>query len=46
VLTGVIVDTTHSFVNAFLISAGVALAGALAYAFIVRDPIGDPAPAV
>jgi sugar phosphate permease len=44
VLTGVIVDTTHSFVNAFLISAGVALAGALAYAFIVREPITDPAP--
>jgi MFS family permease len=45
VITGVIVDTTHSFVNALLISAGVALAGAFAYAFIVRDPIGDPAPA-
>ena len=44
VVTGVIVDTTHSFVNALLISAGVAVAGALAYAFIVREPIGDPAP--
>ena len=45
IITGVIVDTTHSFVNALLISAGVALAGALIYAFIVRDPIRDPASA-
>jgi hypothetical protein len=35
------VDKTHSFVNAFLISAGVAFAAALVYMFVVRTPIQD-----
>ena len=39
IITGVIVDTTHSFVNALLISAAVSLAGALAYLFGVKDPV-------
>jgi hypothetical protein len=47
-----VVDKTHSFVNAFLISAGVAFAAALVYMFVVRSPIEDteqqaePIPAV
>ncbi|HZV18284.1 MAG TPA: MFS transporter [Sphingobium sp.] len=42
-VTGLVVDKTGSFVNALLISAAVALAGALAYIFIVKAPIVDPA---
>ncbi len=42
-ITGVVVDRTHSFVNAFLISAGVAFAAALVYMFVVRVPIADRA---
>jgi MFS family permease len=42
-ITGIVVDQTGSFVNALLISAVVAVAGALAYIFIVKDPIVDPA---
>jgi len=51
-ITGLVVDKTHSFVNAFLISAGVAFAAALVYMFVVRSPIEDteqqaePIPAV
>jgi MFS family permease len=51
-ITGLVVDKTHSFVNAFLISAGVAFAAALVYMFVVRAPIEDaerqtePVPAV
>ena len=44
-ITGIVVDETGSFVNALLISACVALAGALAYIFIVKEPIADPADA-
>jgi nitrate/nitrite transporter NarK len=40
-ITGLVVDKTHSFVNAFLISAGVAFAAALVYMFVVRVPIQD-----
>jgi MFS family permease len=40
-ITGVVVDRTHSFVNAFLISAGVSFAAALVYMFVVRAPIAD-----
>ncbi len=40
-ITGLVVDKTHSFVNAFLISAGVAFAAALVYMFVVRSPIQD-----
>jgi len=40
-ITGLVVDKTHSFVNAFLISAGVAFAAALVYMFVVRTPIQD-----
>jgi len=42
-ITGMVVDQTGSFVNALLISACVALGGALAYLLIVKDPIADPA---
>ncbi|SAL60036.1 major facilitator transporter [Caballeronia arvi] len=42
-ITGLVVDKTHSFVNAFLISAGVAFAAALVYMFVVRSPIEDAA---
>jgi sugar phosphate permease len=41
-ITGIVVDETGSFVNALLISACVALAGALAYILIVKAPIADP----
>jgi sugar phosphate permease len=41
IITGVIVDATGSFVNALLISAGISLAGALVYLFVVKDPIID-----
>jgi MFS family permease len=40
-VTGLVVDRTHSFVNAFLISAAVAFAAALVYMFVVRSPIQD-----
>ena len=40
-ITGVVVDQTHSFVDAFLISAGVSFAAALVYIFVVRAPIAD-----
>ena len=40
-VTGLVVDRTHSFVNAFLISAAVAFAAALVYMFVVRVPIQD-----
>ena len=39
VITGVVVDQTHSFVNALLISAAVAFAAALVYMFVVDKPI-------
>lgn len=42
-ITGIVVDETGSFVNALLISACVALAGALAFIFIVKAPIADDA---
>lgn len=46
VITGVIVDRTGSFVYALVIAAAVALAGAVSYVCLVRDPIRDvPAPA-
>ena len=37
VITGVVVDQTHSFVNALLISAGIAFAAAMVYLFVVRE---------
>jgi sugar phosphate permease len=40
-VTGLVVERTHSFVNAFLISAAVAFAAALVYMFVVRSPIQD-----
>jgi sugar phosphate permease len=40
-LTGIVVDKTHSFVDAFLISAGVAIVAALVYIFVVRKKIED-----
>ena len=41
IITGVIVDTTGSFVNALLISAAISLAGAFVYLLVVKDPIVD-----
>jgi sugar phosphate permease len=38
-ITGIIVDRTHSFVNALLISAAIAFAAALIYLFVVRAPV-------
>jgi MFS family permease len=43
VITGFIVDRTGSFVLALVIAAVVAVAGALVYLVVVRDPITDPA---
>jgi sugar phosphate permease len=40
-VTGIVVDKTHSFVNAFLISAGVSFAAALVYMFVVRVPVSE-----
>ena len=40
-ITGIVVDKTHSFINAFLISAGIAFAAALVYIFVVRTKIED-----
>ena len=37
VITGMVVDRTHSFVNALLISAAIAFAAALVYLFVVRE---------
>lgn len=37
VITGIVVDRTHSFVNALLISAAVAFAAALVYLFVVKE---------
>ena len=37
VITGIVVDQTHSFVDALLISAGVAFAAAFVYLFVVQD---------
>jgi MFS family permease len=39
VITGVVVDQTHSFVNALLISAAVAFVAALVYMFVVKGPV-------
>lgn len=39
IITGMVLDHTHSFVNALLISAAVAFAAALIYLFVVRGPI-------
>lgn len=42
-VTGIVVDRTGSFVIALLISAVVSVIGALAYLFVVKNPIADPA---
>lgn len=42
-LTGWLLDRTHSFHLALLVCSGVTLAGALAYALLVRGPIRLPA---
>jgi MFS family permease len=39
VITGLVVDRTHSFVNALLISAAVAFVAALVYMFMVKAPV-------
>ena len=39
VITGWIVQTTHSYVNALLASAAVAVVAAVAYIVLVRDPL-------
>jgi len=43
IITGLVVDTTGSFVNALLISAAVSAGGALVYLFVVKDPVPDRA---
>ena len=43
IVTGVVVDQTHSFINALVIAAVVAFAAALVYMFVVRDPIEEGA---
>lgn len=45
-VTGVVVDRTHSFVDAFLISAGIALLAALVYALMVGKRVDEPDVAV
>ncbi|SAL53426.1 major facilitator transporter [Caballeronia sordidicola] len=45
IITGIVVDQTHSFVNALLISAGVAFAAALVYLFVVKEVAPDVLPA-
>jgi len=42
IVTGFIVDTTHSFRLALIICGCVTALGALAYIFLVRQPISDP----
>ncbi|CAD6549502.1 putative L-galactonate transporter [Paraburkholderia kirstenboschensis] len=42
VITGIVVDQTHSFVNALLISAGVAFAAAFVYLFVVKEVAPAP----
>ncbi|WP_345817069.1 MFS transporter (plasmid) [Paraburkholderia sp. PREW-6R] len=42
-VTGIVVDRTHSFVQALLISAGVAAAAAVIYLVFVTKPIGRSA---
>jgi sugar phosphate permease len=44
VITGIVVDQTHSFVNALLISAGVAFAAAFVYLFVVKEVAHAPLP--
>ncbi|WP_233854752.1 MFS transporter [Paraburkholderia sp. HD33-4] len=44
VITGIVVDQTHSFVNALLISAAVAFAAALVYLFVVKEVAPAPLP--
>jgi cyanate permease len=50
VITGIVVDQTHSFVNALLISAGVAFAAAFVYLFVVKEvsaaPLSDAAESI
>ncbi|WP_438390090.1 MFS transporter [Caballeronia sp. DA-9] len=45
IITGIVVDQTHSFVNALSISAGVAFAAALVYLFVVKEVAPDVLPA-
>ncbi|BDB28623.1 MFS transporter (plasmid) [Cupriavidus sp. P-10] len=40
-VTGIVVDQTHSFVNALLISAALAVVAAFIYLLVVREPIGE-----
>ncbi|MDU5731408.1 MAG: MFS transporter [Citrobacter freundii] len=42
IVTGFIVDTTNSFRLALIICGCVTMVGALAYIFLVRQPISDP----
>ncbi len=42
VVTGWVVDTTHSFNLALVVCSCVTFAGALSYFFIVKDPIEQP----
>jgi len=51
IVTGFIVDTTHSYTNAFLCAAVILVIGALSFAFLLGrietlpdPPGGDPLP--
>ncbi|MRW84172.1 MFS transporter [Pseudoduganella sp. FT26W] len=44
IVTGLVVDHTHSFVYALIASAAVALCSALAYLILVRQPVAVRAP--
>ncbi|MDR3095702.1 MAG: MFS transporter [Paraburkholderia sp.] len=39
IVTGLVVDRTHSFVNALIVSAAVAVLSAIAYMLMVRRPV-------
>ncbi|RAR53553.1 sugar phosphate permease [Paraburkholderia unamae] len=39
IVTGLVVDRTHSFVNALIVSAAVAVLSAVAYIILVRRPV-------
>ncbi len=43
IITGIIIDQTHSFTLALVVCATVAFLASLVYFFFVNEPIKDPA---
>ncbi|MEQ4653735.1 L-galactonate transporter domain protein [Providencia rettgeri] len=43
IITGIIIDQTHSFTLALVVCAAVAFLASLVYFFFVNKPIKDPA---